>query len=222
MTHRLGPNLPQATRGLKYTAAALLAIAIPLGGAVLHTATETVPGGPSPTLAIPAPEPPQLATEPRSGGLASVQTTPSPDPTAEYEPEPAPAAVERVPPYRRPPTVVYVEVPAQQVAPTPQDVALEVAEPARKVDETQRGEDQHKRHHDRGDRHKRDKTTTPATETDGVDKPSEVCVVGVCVGNERESEVEPTRDSDTDDPGADESRDGDRSADRKKGEKGRS
>lgn len=225
MSHRadVPPDIQRQRRRLrivKGTAAGFTVGALLIGGPALYTATETPQSGPSPTLAIPAPDVPQLSTERRSGGLASVQTTPSLEPTVTYEPEPAPV-VARVTPYHRPPTVVYVEVPAAQVVPTPH-VALEVVEPDRNGDETQRGEDGHKRHDDRGERDKRDKPTTPAAETDQAEKPSQVCVIGVCVGDERESEVEPTGDSDGDDRRSGETRDGDRSADRKKGGENRS
>lgn len=236
MTHRadVPPDIQRQRRRLrivKGTAAGFTVGVLLIGGPALYTATEIDSGGPSPTRAIPAPEVPQLSTDRRSGELASVATTPRPDPAVEYEPEPAPVAVERVTPYHRPPTVVYVPVPppcsgekpgaCPDVLPTPQYVAPEVAEPDRKADEAQRGEGGHKRHNDRGERDKRDKTTTPSTETDGTERPSEVCVVGVCVGDEQETETDPTSDSDADDRRSGETRDGDRSADRKKGDEKR-
>lgn len=198
MSHRTEPDpWPHRTRIVKYAAAILAAIAVPVVGSALYTATEI--GTHSPTI-VDAQAAPKLPRDYNFGGLASIEVTPRalPPTAAAYTP-PAPVVVDEPTRYTATPTVVRlvpVPVPVPPAPQPPLHVTPVKPEPAEdEVDKPRRWEDRDG--HDKHDKRdwKRDKTK-PAEDTDEAEKPGRVCVERICVDGEQQDEDKPAKKRD--------------------------
>lgn len=190
MTHRQPdrrqrpPRFPRITvRHLKVTSGVLSVVLAGLAGGVAYTSsTDTEP---SPTLAIAAPGSPHLFRDYGSGGLASVEPTPSPEPVAPrtvaqptvvYEPAPTTVVV---PPL--PPRVIYLPAPPLPAVVREVPVAVQVEQP--------------RREHRPGKKRERSRDGETTTLAPDEDETGQVCAgQWICVDREERERPEDSDD----------------------------